>query len=438
MLIFALGAAAAGWLAGESLRRRRRVGDSILGSGHRLGQYEYESEEDFAKAQAAYDEVTRNRTATEEEIAKAYAAYKKAYEEYQDFLSLRGRLEQYAKAQDRDLFDLWSTQIPQTKEDLERRMEDRLAKMEELWPGWYKRYLDWQVFLRTGGKPDWYLTLEEAAGSVLNLALQLVPFFQGMRGAVRGGVRLPRPSMPGGPPVVTRTIAPPRSIGPELIHESRVPKVIRDTIARMHRESPRPGQETPAGVYRHPETEELYFYPELLKDAARVFEQQTGRPAPLPQWIKDIPDVSKVVREAIQSATPAQKAALQKWQGIISRPPTPTRDPFRPIPEGIYPLQPSFKPSIVEKVWQEAHPGRLIYPGPSPAGEAPIYPVPRPGGPGWKWTTSPQSRVIPSGIPTPGSISEGMARLPMPTVPGRPTVSVPFTPTGGGMAFTGV
>lgn len=439
MLIFALGAAAAGWLAGESLRRGRRVGDSsILGSRHRLGQSEYESEEDFAKAQAAYDEVTRSRTATQDEIEKAYEAYKKAYGEYQEFLRLKSQLEQLARDQDRDLMDHYSTQIWETKENLERRMEERLAAMEKLWPGWYKGYLERLVFERTGGKPDWYLTLEQTAGSALNLALQLVPFFQSMRS---GGVRLPRPSMPGQPPVVTRTIVPPKSagIGPELIHESRVPKVIREIIMRMHPGLPRPGEKTPAGVYLHPEGDDVYYYPELVQKAGKVFEQQTGRPAPLPQWIKQIPDPHKVVREAIISATPAQKAALKKWQESIFRPvePSPPGGPFRPIPEGIRPLQPPFQKTIWPKFFEA---GEWKYPGPSPAGPEPIYPVPiRPGEGGWRWTTTPQSRVAPSGVPAPGSVSEGIAIVPpylrrggLPGLPGG-------LPTGGGaIPFTGV
>lgn len=52
--------------------------------------------------------------------------------------------------------------------------------------------------------------------------------------------------------------------------------------------------------------------------------------------------------------------------------------------------------------------------------------------------------MIPTGMPKPGavgpavSVAQETARGPTPTMPARRTVSVPFTPAGGGMTFTGV
>lgn len=183
MLIFALGAGLVGWLAGESIRRRRRVGDSaLLGAGHRLGQYEYETEQELIESSEAYQDVMRSGGASRSEIEKAFTAYRKAYDQYRKELALRSQLEPMAAEQDRDFWDLQSSEVPSTKEMIQERMKDRLARMEALWPSWYDDYQKRRAYEATGGKPGWMREIEDKVGAAMNLALQILPVAQSARG----------------------------------------------------------------------------------------------------------------------------------------------------------------------------------------------------------------------------------------------------------------
>jgi hypothetical protein len=464
MIEFFLGAGVVGWLAGESIRRGRRVGDSRLGSGERLGQ-EYVTDEELIEAQSAYEALVRDPSASAKDISEHYSLYRELYAQYQSELPLREQLERMAWDLDRDALDATMSQIPETRAAAERRMKDRLARMEELWPGWYKRHLDWEVYRRTGGKPDWYIELESSALSAINLAIQLVPFFQGMRGGVRApgvrvpGVRVPTPSIrqPG-------IVIPPK--GPEAIYPFRPGDPLqRPFVVPTPSAAPAPALLKPAPLHAEmppwlaqfpPEirnrflnwsqkagirAEKLYDPKEasMWTDIVSKYAASKGFPVPpvptrpLPSWTKDLP--SNVVDHFFKWAeskgiswrelshpgsenlwkdiarTEAAKAGLIPPLGptVPIPKPTPTK-PFLPSPAGPQPVYPlpiaPARPTVVP--------------------EGPFRPIPTGGERRYQWGPTPLSQVIPPTTPTQRTVR-------LPGIPGGMA-----TGGGGAIPFTGV
>jgi len=484
MIGFFLGAGLVGWLAGESIRRRRRVGDSRLGSGDRLGQ-EYVTDEELIEAQSAYEALVRDPSASAKDISEHYSLYRELYAQYQRELALRRELEQMAWNQDRDARDLGMDpgRDPKLNEAIMRRMKDRQARMEELWPGWYKLHLDWAVYRRTGGKPDWYIELEAKALSAVNLAIQLVPFFQGMR----GGIRAPSPSIRPQPGSVIPT-------GPQPIYPFRPGDPLRRPLVVTPSPSaapapallkPSPPAGTPGSVWQKPppgvqmptgmtarvntKTGEVFYH---VGDIERVMRQQgslmpgqsafpgPGKPSsdlPGPGWMELPPGGQKP--PGVVEWMPTETG------GILYRAVPPWLEKFPPelqrammryaqnkgMLEKIYdPKVASTWTDIVsEYMASRGYPAAIIpakvpleaYKPPTPAGPAPVYPLP----------IGPVGPVVPDGRPPPFSpipTGEGerryrwgptpLSQVMPPTTPTQRTLSVPFAPSGGGMTFTGV
>jgi hypothetical protein len=186
-----------------------------LGSRHRLGQYEYASENSLVTAQKAYQDAFASRD--QARIDKAFDEYKKAYDAYQEEGPVREELEKL----DYDSM----TALHQQNEE---RYKELVAKMEDLWPGWHKAHLDWKVYQVTGGQPEWYRKLKEGAASTFNVALQVAPLIPAAR-----GIRIPSGAAapPSRPPVATPSVAVPKTMPvaapgiPSVMQPSRYPVV---------------------------------------------------------------------------------------------------------------------------------------------------------------------------------------------------------------------
>ena len=430
MLFYLLGAGVAGWLAGESFRRGRRLGDQSLGRGHSLGQGQYgELVNDLLRAKAEYERTIsqdgRYRNLAVLEATAAFRNYRKAYEEYQRAMELARELEPIFRNYENTFYDLHldpGGRAPGINEALKERMKEYLSEMERLWPGWYEGRREWDKFERTGGKPDWYLDLEKKGQAAVGLALSLLPLAQG----VRGGVRFPggRPSVP---TIRVSTGARPQpgiviQTGPQPVYPFRPGDVLRKPLIPTA-----PSVATSAAVKIPMGTPESLWQrpPAGIKMPmglrARV-DVKTG------EVFYHVYDIEKAMRGELPSVT---------------------------TPYG--PLYPPTNPAYTEcanpwwqRLYEETY-GKPMYP--SPGGPAPVYPVPwkrgvpqpvpeAPLGPippsterRWEWIEPPQSRVGPRGTRT-----EETARIPTSTAPARPSVTVPFVPPGAGMAipFPGV
>jgi hypothetical protein len=165
--------------------RQQRYG---MGSRHALGQYEYETYNNFEKTQKAYNDAMKSRDPGA--IDKAFADYKDAYDKYVEETPLRDDLEKlFQKSKDASFDEGGAIRTRDAaKSEAERKFgeeqvkrahdsyKDAVAKMEELWPGWYQSHWDWIVYERTGGQPDWYIDLKDKGAWALEQAMYVLPF----------------------------------------------------------------------------------------------------------------------------------------------------------------------------------------------------------------------------------------------------------------------
>lgn len=157
--------------------------------------YKYESEHNLATTYAAYMDAFK--TGDKAKTETAFAAYRDAYDAYNEETPLRTELERIA---DEVRMNYSSGDLPGAKEAHRIWMQGRLDAMEKLWLGWYKAHLDWEMYQYTGGQPEWHRNLKESGASLLDIALQVLPFLPYVKGAAvatRGALqRLPRLPLP--------------------------------------------------------------------------------------------------------------------------------------------------------------------------------------------------------------------------------------------------
>jgi hypothetical protein len=404
MLGFVLGAGALGWLVGESIRRGRRVGDSDrLGSGHRLGQHEYETETELVDAKKAYDEVARSGAASQSELEKAFGKFKKAYDQYIHELGLRRELGPlYTQWQQASIYD-------------EKGRAALEARMEDIWPGWFEGERAMAEFARTGGKPDWMIELDKKVAAIVNVGLQALPMAQAAR-----GMRFTMPRMPQmvRPQVQAQPQAPegffhsgggwykaPPGQGPGSLTRTGEWFVERWPTERMRvgGEPPRPAPSYATHVWT-PETGVRQIKPSVQTPGTRTpttveYTAPGGRR-------------STLVEEVVPG-TPSYSEAptlTRKWN-------------IQPTPGG----RQTIWARMLEAGQQEQAP--LLRPVQTPTR---AYPTLAPGQPGEPIPTRPTAPIYPfrSGDPL-GIVPPYLRQGGLPGLPGG-------VPAGGGMAFTGV
>jgi hypothetical protein len=310
-----------------------------LGSRHRLGQYEYATENSLVTAQKAYQDAFASRD--QARIDKAFDEYKKAYDAYQEEGPVREELEKLNAENREDILQ------SSGRKDIQGRMKDREARMEDLWPGWYKAHLDWEVYNATGGQPDWYRKLKEGASSTLNLALQVSPLIPAAR-----GIRIPSRTSapPARPPVATPSVAVPKTMPvaapvppsmqpavppvpgqrvPVVTPSGRGPKVVH----------PHPGS-PPTEYKMHPdESSKEFIKRTFATDRAR---REAGLPVNFGEW-------EERYLKWMSTASPGQIREMETYahpppKGLMPAGPAPSVWPYKP--EMTYPYSRVF-PSVV-------------------------------------------------------------------------------------------
>jgi hypothetical protein len=150
-----------------------------LGIRYRLGQHQYDSENRLVKAHKAYQDAVKSRD--QSKMGKAFAELKEASEAYLGEAPVRQELERLAEEQ--------RLEYPVEKgkygyEGYQTRTKEREARMEALWPGWYKAHLAWQIYGITGGQPQWYRDIKAALATAASIALQVLPLAPAAKGVV--------------------------------------------------------------------------------------------------------------------------------------------------------------------------------------------------------------------------------------------------------------
>lgn len=261
------------------------------------GPFEYDTEERLNKAYKDYQKEAKNRQSSA--LKDRFAKYQFALEDYLQEAPLRAQLESLAHDQIQAMADL-ATTSGTIQASIKKKVEERGAEMERLWPGWYQAHLAWDVYWITGGEPDWYRELKAKAASVLDLALQLAPLLPYAKGAVRQ-VQSRCPGLTARPaPVLPRTVP----------------------VAPPMKPEPFPSIPTAPTV----SSEEVWRrYNRAVLEPARV-PQPTGLPPMRPIQSVPIQDINGGVRPGELQFKPA-----------ITSPPSTVLPPFRPLVPTVVP-----------------------------------------------------------------------------------------------------
>jgi hypothetical protein len=259
---------------GQTLRTSSNLGGlnstSYLDSRYSLGQQPYTSDEELAKAEKAYSDISK--TGSKSEVEKAYAKYKDAYEKVLEELADRAKLEKLAEEQSSDI-------MGDDPKGFNKRLKDRAGQMEKIWPGWYDSHLAWKIYESTGGQPKWYRDMLDAGATAANIALQLFLLKQ------QAGVSFKRPSIPTWGRPATPSI--PKPVVPSM-PKPAVPSMptspVRPTVPSVE-PGPRwvktpptwPMDRRQHGEWIHPETGERY----MLKSDVDAWRMQQQQPPPV-------------------------------------------------------------------------------------------------------------------------------------------------------------
>lgn len=339
------------------------------------GPFQYDTEERLNKAYKDYQKEAKNRKSSA--LKDRFAKYQFALEDYLEEAPLRAELESLAQDQIQAMVDLASTS-GKIQASIKKKVEERGAEMERLWPGWYKAKLDWDIYQITGGQPDWYRELKGAAATLLDLALQLAPLLPYAKGAA-SQARYRCPGLTARPlPVLPRSVPVPPPMKPE------------------------PFPSIPAAPTVSSE------------DVWRAYNRPVLQPARIPQPA-GLPTMAPSQKIPIQDIYGGQRPGELQFKPAITAPPSTMLPPFRPLVPTVAPT-----PSPTEFVpGSDVQKFRITPQGPVPVpmtehAPAPTSQVPQ-CPPGQFW----------DGRQCRGSVTS------LPSLPGSlPTGAVPFTMSG--------
>lgn len=357
---------------GQTLKTSSNLGGlnptSYLDSRYSLGQQPYTSDEELAKAEKAYSDISK--TGSKSEVEKAYAKYKDAYEKVLEELADRAKLEKLAEEQNSDV-------MGDDPKGFNKRLKDRAGQMEKIWPGWYDSHLAWKIYESTGGQPKWYRDMLDAGATAANIALQLFLLKQ------QSGVNFKRPSIPTGGRPATPSV--PKPAVPYVPTLPPVRPPVPTVVVPPTWVKPPPGYPKEHAVrwWVHPQTKEMYMEKSVAEGWLRSQQKPPvitpssptgGRPPVItPSASKGYAPAGDAIRPPSREyPTPTLPTKVREsWPGWSS--------PFEKLP----PLIPRGYDHLLKDEFKYIH-------------DIPYTPTPPPpeGPPLWKFGPAPQSKVV--------------------------------------------